>query len=94
MTKMTKKGFFERAADRLRGKRATGSINPIPTDEIEERGPAQHPDDDRMHISGSIRGGIEGIRREGERTNKPRVGGNVEREGVDRAPRRDSTDAV
>lgn len=47
-----RKGLFQRAVDRLR-KRPAGSNN------IDvERGPATHPDDDRMHISGNVDGGV------------------------------------
>lgn len=44
-----RKGFFERAAERLR-KPAKPPTNEPPI--VVERGPAQHVDDGRMHISG------------------------------------------
>ena len=48
-----RKGFFERAAERIR---KPAKPETMPTPEIVERGPAQHSDDDRMHISGDPAG--------------------------------------
>jgi hypothetical protein len=65
-----RKGFFQRAADRIKNRKPN----------MIERGPEMHPDDDRMHISGKV----DGISRNDDgSTGRDRAGADIERGSFD-----------